>query len=108
MKRRKILKMSFVPKGHNLFVIDIEYTVEMDAVAPHLDAHMEFVAKGFDAGVFLASGPKVPRTGGVIVAQGATRQAIEALMSEDPFSKAGIINLNVTEFVGRNLADVLR
>ena len=29
-------------------------------------------------------------------------------MAEDPFSKAGIVQLTITEFVGRNLADVLK
>ncbi|MEC7963466.1 MAG: YciI family protein [Pseudomonadota bacterium] len=100
--------MGFIPEGHTLFVIDIEYTVEMEAVAPHLDAHMAFVAKGYEDGLFLASGAKVPRTGGVIIAQGASRSAVEALVADDPFSKAGIVQVTITEFVGRNLADVLK
>ena len=100
--------MGFIPAGHNLFVIDIEYTVSMDQVSPHLDAHMEFVARGYDQGLFLASGAKVPRSGGVIIAQGASRAAVEAMMAADPFCQAGIVDLTVTEFIGRNLADVLK
>ncbi|MGH1412497.1 MAG: YciI family protein [Pelagimonas sp.] len=99
--------MSVIPQGHNLFAVDITYNVPLTEVEPHLDAHMEFIAKGYADGRFLASGAKVPRTGGMIIAVGAGREEIEALMAQDPFTIAGVVALQITEFKPANLADAL-
>lgn len=100
--------MSVIPEGHNLFTIDITYNVPLTEVEPHLDAHMDFIAQGYAQGRFLASGAKVPRTGGMIIAIGSERSEIEALMAQDPFTIAGVVALQITEFKPANLADVLK
>ncbi|WP_299921915.1 YciI family protein [uncultured Pelagimonas sp.] len=97
-----------IPEGHNLFAIDITYNVPLSEVDPHIDAHMAFIAKGYAEGRFLASGAKVPRTGGMIIAIGAERSEIEALMAQDPFTIAGVVALQITEFKAANVADILK
>ncbi len=62
---------------------------EIDA---HLDAHRAFLDRHFATGAFLASGPKVPRTGGVILAHGTDRQALELTLNQDPFRQLGLAN----------------
>ncbi|MBO9463790.1 hypothetical protein J7443_00985 [Tropicibacter sp. R15_0] len=100
--------MPVIPEGHNLFAVDITYNVPLSEVEPHLDAHMDFIAKGYEEGRFLASGAKVPRTGGMIIAMGKDRSEIEALMAQDPFTIAGVVALLITEFKASNVAEALK
>ena len=57
-----------IPEGHLLIVIDLVYTAPTDRIEPHRAAHMAFIKQCLDEGFILLSGPKVPRTGGTIIA----------------------------------------
>ncbi|MEJ8476713.1 YciI family protein [Roseibium algae] len=83
----------------NLFVIDLEYRVSIEVVEPHLDAHIAFLEHCYATGVFLASGRKVPRTGGVILARGQSKSEIETLVAGDPFHQHELAHYTITEFV---------
>ena len=55
--------MTLIPEGQNIFVVDIEYIVPIEKIEPLIEAHRAFLDKNYEAKNFLASGPKVPRTG---------------------------------------------
>lgn len=100
--------MSIIPDGHSLFVIDLEYTVPMDQIQPVLEPHMDFVRRAYDEGRFLASGPKVPRTGGVVLMVAASLQEAQDYLSEDPFVTANVASYSYTEFLPNNLHSALK
>ena len=79
-----------------MFVLSLTYKVPEAEVDKHLDAHVTWLREGYRAGMFLASGRKVPRTGGMIFAQG-TREEVEAMVRLDPFSVYGVADIEVTE-----------
>ncbi|MFW2588376.1 YciI family protein [Sagittula sp. SSi028] len=87
-----------IPEGHNLFVIDIRYTAGPDRIEPLRESHMAFIAECLAEGFILVSGPKVPRTGGMIIAVAPDRAAVTERMAQDPFVREGVIALEVTEF----------
>jgi uncharacterized protein YciI len=62
-----------------------------------LQAHRDFLEKYYSKKVFLASGPKKPRNGGVILAAGDL-SVIEALIKEDPFYQQDIAAYRLIEF----------
>ncbi|MBY6003984.1 hypothetical protein KUV62_08700 [Salipiger bermudensis] len=99
--------MGVIPEGHSLFVVDIEYVVPFEQIEPVLAPHMDFVRQGYADGHFLCSGPKNPRSGGIVIAIGASLAAIEALMAEDPFVSAGVVTVQITEFAASNRHPVL-
>ena len=70
--------------------------VPLDVVDRHLDAHVAWLKEGYASGMFLASGRKIPRTGGMIFAQGE-RAAVEAFARLDPFAVNGVADYAVTE-----------
>lgn len=94
-----------------LFVVDLEYRVPLSEIDRHLDGHRAFLERHYAAGRFLASGPKQPRTGGVILAREASRDALLAALAEDPFHRNALADITVTEFEPRmkaaGLADLL-
>ena len=79
-----------------MFVLDVTYLVPIEAVEPHVPAHMQWVAAGYEKGWFLASGRKNPRSGGLIFAKGE-RAALEAYLAQDPFVTAGVGHYTLTE-----------
>lgn len=81
-----------------LFVIDLTYVVSLEKVNAFLEPHRAFLKEHYDAGLFLASGPKDPRTGGVILAQADRRETIEAAITKDPFNAEGIADYTITAF----------
>lgn len=85
-----------------LFIVDLTYQVPLEAVEPHMQGHMEFIERGYAEGLFLASGRKVPRTGGTILARATSREALEAFLDLDPFKRHAVASFTVTELaVGR-------
>lgn len=99
--------MGLIPEGSNLFVIDLEYTADLKEVEPLFEGHMAFIDKYYENSTFLASGPKVPRTGGVVLATSDSRETIEQLLKEDPFYEAKVVKYTVTEFFPRRTTDGL-
>ncbi|CAN7351180.1 YciI family protein [Pararhizobium sp. LjRoot238] len=80
-----------------MFILSLTYKVELTEVDRHLEAHVAWLKAGYEAGLFLASGRKNPRNGGVILARG-DRSQIDAAVASDPFSIHGIADYSVTDF----------
>jgi uncharacterized protein YciI len=79
-----------------LFVIDLTYVKPLEEVEKRLAAHIDVLERGYADGVFLLSGRKNPRTGGVILAKADTREQLDALLSTDPFHE--VAKFEITEF----------
>ncbi|HEX2732520.1 MAG TPA: YciI family protein [Polyangiaceae bacterium] len=81
-----------------MFVIELNYKVDLDEIDAHMAAHVRFLNKYYKAGKFLVSGRKIPRDGGIILAVGESREEIETLVKEDPFYAKGLADFRVIEF----------
>ncbi|WP_306027042.1 YciI family protein [Stappia sp. MMSF_3263] len=90
--------MPLIAEGQNLFIVDIEYVVPLGEVEPLIPDHVAFLERNYAQGRFLASGAKVPRTGGVIVAVAQSRESVEEIIGADPFHARGIARYTITEF----------
>jgi uncharacterized protein YciI len=82
-----------------MFIINLHYIVPLEELDAHMKAHVAFLQKYYKQEVFLASGRKVPRTGGVILAVGESREQIEKIIQEDPFHIHSLAEFTVTEFL---------
>jgi len=88
------------------FVVSLRYVAPLIAIDAAMRAHVAFLEKQRKAGVFIAWGRKVPRTGGIILACGESRAAIERLMNDDPFVSRRLAEIEVTEFLPKPAAVV--
>jgi uncharacterized protein YciI len=82
-----------------MFVIDLQYIVPLEKLDAHMTEHVKFLKKYYDKNVFVASGRKVPRTGGIILALADSKDAIETIIKEDPFYSLKLAEFKVTEFL---------
>jgi len=81
-----------------MFVIMVNYVKPLTEIDNHLEAHRRFLDEGYASGIFLASGPRNPRTGGVILAQASSADELKAFMNKDPFHTAGVAKYEYIEF----------
>ncbi|MGN6110378.1 MAG: YciI family protein [Kofleriaceae bacterium] len=81
-----------------MFVIELVYKVDLTQIDAHMKEHVAFLRKHYAAGTFLVSGRKVPRDGGIILAAGSDRAAIERIIRDDPFVARGLADYRVIEF----------
>jgi uncharacterized protein YciI len=78
--------------GLTHFLLEGEHIVPFEQRAPELiAAHRAFLQAGYDNGDFLLSGPTIPAKGGVLVARAASRAALDAMLAEEPYGKAGVM-----------------
>ena len=82
-----------------MFVIDLTYIVPLEKLDAHMTDHVRYLQKYYKQNVFVASGRKVPRTGGIILAKGKTRKEIQEIIAEDPFYRLKLAEFSVTEFL---------
>lgn len=89
-----------------MFIISLTYRDGTNAADAHLAAHIAWLKIGYEQGTFLASGRKVPRTGGVILARGP-RADLDTLLASDPFALHGVADYEVVEVLFGTTAEGL-
>lgn len=82
-----------------MFVIDINYTASLDIINQHVDLHRKWLDAKFKEGILLCSGPKNPRTGGIIIALCNSREQVDNLIKEDPYYQNKVADYEITEFL---------
>lgn len=90
-----------------MFVLELTYTAPVERVDALMTEHVAWLDAQYAAGVFIASGRKNPRDGGVILAVGDDRAGIERIAASDPFATHGVCAYRVTEFVATKTSDAL-
>jgi uncharacterized protein YciI len=82
-----------------MFIIDLHYIVPLEELDKHMAAHVKYLKKYYAKNIFVASGRKVPRTGGIILALADSVEAIEKIITEDPFHKLKLAEFKITQFL---------
>lgn len=82
-----------------MYVVELTYLKSLDAIDGQLEAHRRFLDEHYASGTFLASGPKNPRYGGVILVSGQVdRSELETILEQDPFRLHGLASYHVIDF----------
>lgn len=90
-----------------MFVVSLTYKVPLEQVDAHIEGHIAWLKAAYAKDMFLASGRKVPRDGGVILARG-DRAALEEELTRDPFHQHDLADYHITEFDPVMVADGLK
>ncbi|MBB2928003.1 YciI family protein [Paraburkholderia silvatlantica] len=81
-----------------MFIVLLNYIQPLSAIEVHLDEHRRFLDGRHATGHFLASGPQLPRTGGVILAKAASLRELCDVLLEDSFYQEHVVSYGVIEF----------
>lgn len=85
-----------------MFAVIIEYIkplAEVDAARP---PHLAWIQKHCADGTFLFTGRQPSGKGGMVIANAPSREALDAILKEDGYIKAGVAKHNVIEFEAKN------
>lgn len=82
-----------------MFIVSLTYVKDLDVVDSYLQEHVEYLKKQYEKGFFIASGRKVPRTGGVILSDIKDKEELMDILKNDPFYKNQVAEYDVIEFV---------
>jgi len=82
-----------------MFIVSLTYKTELSEVDKYIDEHISYLEKHYALGKFIASGRKVPRTGGIILVNAANMNELDSILKEDPFNIANVADYEVTEFI---------
>ncbi|MEL6637945.1 MAG: YciI family protein [Bacteroidota bacterium] len=82
-----------------MFIIELTYKVDLAKVDAHLEAHVEYLKLQYANQAFVASGRKVPRTGGIILSKLESKAELLKILNEDPFKINDLADYNIVEFI---------
>lgn len=81
-----------------MFIVSLTYQKPLTELDKYVTEHRAFLDTQYTRGIFVVSGPKVPRVGGFIVARNISREDLERVLAQDPFYIRGLARYEVTEF----------
>ena len=81
-----------------MFIIDLNYIAPLEKINEIMGDHMKFLKKHYKNNTFIASGRKMPRTGGIILVQAKSKDEVESIINEDPFVVNKLAEYKITEF----------
>ena len=91
-----------------MFIINLTYKKPLEKIDQFLNQHVEFLNKQYELGNFLASGRKVPRTGGIIFSKIDDKSELESIIEKDPFKSNDLADYELTEFIPSKTCEELR
>ena len=80
-----------------MFIIILRFGDNKANAGQHMDGHKQWIAQGFDDGVFLFVGSLQPQGGGVIIAKGGSLADVQARVNKDPFVAEKIVRAEILE-----------
>ena len=81
-----------------MFLLVSKYLVPLEEVDAHLPEHRAFLDRFYREGKFVFSGPREPRTGGVILCNVDSHLEAMKIVCEDPFFTEKIADYEVIGF----------
>lgn len=81
-----------------MFLVVLTYVRPLEEVDALIPEHVRFLEQHYASGLFVLSGRRVPRTGGVILVASEDPVLVEQVLKADPFAVHGVATYDVTAF----------
>jgi len=87
-----------------MVIVTLTYLKPLEDIDALMPGHIAWLDQGYADGLFVASGRRIPRTGGVILARSDGEAALSDYLARDPFVIHGAARLDVVEFAATKTA----
>jgi uncharacterized protein YciI len=87
-----------------MFAFHSKYLKPIEEVDKYLEAHREFLKRYYSEGFIICSGPQIPRTGGFILMNAASKEEALEIMNNDPYVINQLAEYAMIEFHPRSFA----
>ena len=88
-----------------MFIVSLTYICDLKEVDKILPEHVEYLKNQYEKGNFIASGRKLPRTGGIILSKLDNKEKLEDVLNEDPFKINNLAKYEIQEFIPSMTSD---
>ncbi len=82
-----------------MFIVSLTYIVDLEKVDEILPLHIDYLKNQYEKGNFIASGRKIPRTGGIILSKLDSIEKLEEVLNQDPFKVNNLAKYEIQEFI---------
>ncbi|MFA7418191.1 MAG: YciI family protein [Melioribacteraceae bacterium] len=90
------------------FIVEIIYKAPIEKIEELTPIHREFLQTGYKAGMLLVSGPKVPRTGGIVIAKAKSMEELAEFFKNDPYAVNYAADYSFIEFNPKSHQKILK
>jgi uncharacterized protein YciI len=80
-----------------MFIVILRFSENRSKAAELMEAHDQWLRRGFDDGTFLLAGSLGAREGGAILAHAASRAELESRVRTDPFVARDVVEPEIVE-----------
>lgn len=91
-----------------MFIILLKFSDKKSKAGEFMEAHKNWLKRGFDDGVFLMAGSIQPNLGGGILAHGISLFELQQRVSADPFVEENIVIAEIVEITPSRMDDRLK
>jgi uncharacterized protein YciI len=91
-----------------MFVVLLRFSVNKSKAGQFMEAHKEWLKRGFDDGIFLLAGSLQPNLGGGIVAHDTSLPDLQDRVRADPFVAQDVVSAEILEIAPSRVDDRLR
>ena len=88
-----------------MFIVLLRFSTNRDKAGAFMDAHRDWITRGFEDGVFLLAGTLQPGVGGGILAGKASLEELQARVNDDPFVAADVVTAEILEMAPSRAAE---
>ena len=81
-----------------VYIVILTFIKPLEEIDAEIPAHVEWLKKGYAEGIFLASGRRIPRNGGVILPKCESLASHEERLCEDPFQRLKLATAEIIPF----------
>jgi uncharacterized protein YciI len=82
-----------------MFIVNLTYKTQLEKIDHYLNEHNKFLNEQYELGNFIASGRKIPRTGGIILSKSSSKLELEKIIEKDPFKQNELADYDIIEFI---------
>lgn len=80
-----------------MFIVLLKFSSNKGQAGQFMEAHKEWIKRGFDDGVFLLVGSLQPNLGGGIVAHNTSLSDLQSRVNDDPFVAEDVVIAEILE-----------
>ena len=91
-----------------MFIVLLKFAGNKDQAGQFMAGHKDWLARGFDEGVFLLAGSLQPGLGGGIVAHDTSLADLQVRVEADPFVAEAVVSAEILELAPSRSDERLR
>lgn len=81
-----------------MYVLILHYKKPLADIDANLEAHRAYLGSFYEKDKLLASGPQIPRNGGIVLGEFENEAELKSFVENDPFVKAGVAEYQAIQF----------